>query len=399
VPYLDLGCQPLANALIGPEFNPQHETVAPLAVVLCQECGLSQLTVVVDPEILYSGYRFRSGVTRAWRNHCDDLAIQATPGASWYPAHPIGKRMLDIAANDGCCMASFKKYGWTVLGVDPSPAPRVTGGLHPEQPISDLPIIRGFWGKDMAEQVRLEHGLVNLIVAQNVLGHVDDPIGFLTAAESVLVPDDGMIVVEVPSVTDLIANGAFDTIYHEHLSYWNTAAMIRCARQANLTLHRMEKLKVHGGSRRYWFRRGGELAEKVGLGDMECDLRLYTKFARDVKQNLYEVMTFLSQLKADSMWKHLWAYGASAKGAVFLNALKARGNTVWPERIIDDVPEKQGMLSPGLHIPITGWEEIDQCDALWVLSWNWAEQMKAEALRQGFKGQFLTTTPDVRLDG
>lgn len=385
-PYIDLGCQPLANALVEPAKATDtisrlnhlwhvgtEEIHAPLAVALCPTCALSQLTVVVDPEILYAGYRFRSGASVRWREHCSALAEKCgAPG-----------KMLDIAANDGMCMQAFGAKGWSVTGVDPSPC---GPGIY-----------EGFWPIELGETF-------NVITAQNVLGHVDDPVGFLKAAEQVLAPN-GVAIVEVPSVRDMVVHGHFDTIYHEHLSYWSAKAMSRCAQQAGLGIDRVESLRdIHGGSKRYWLKR--RTGESHPVHDLPIDERPYKRFAVEVERKLMETMRELQKIQDEG--KRLWAYGASAKGAVFLNALKSRGNAVWPAVILDDVPEKAGLLSPGLHIPIQQpslqWYMVDQggpaywdgdCDVLWLLSWNWAESLKVKARGMGYQGEFFVTSPTV----
>lgn len=382
-PYLDLGVQPLANRLRPvlpdvPELN-DLELRAPLAVALCTSCGLSQLTVVVAPEILYSGYRFRSGASRQWAVHCDLLASQASdifkkPGV-----------VIDIAANDGTQLLPFWERGWTTIGVEPAEI----------EPACPARVVRQFWNGEVAAMLRTEHKPADLVIAQNVLGHVDDPVGFLKAVEHVLAPD-GLCVVEVPHIHSLLHDCAFDTIYHEHLSYWSTGSLVRAAKRAGLALWRQERLpRMHGGSRRYWFRRG-EIATNP-VYDIPIDPHPYQVFANDVERRLQHVKRVLAELHGQDAV--IGAYGASAKGAVMLNTLKARGNSVWPVSIVDDVKEKQGFLSPGIHVPIVAPENsgMIEWDVCWILSWNWAEQLKAKARTAGFRGEFLVTHPNVRL--
>lgn len=405
-PYLDLGEQPLANGLMPPrltlpgpfgetqilELRRDHEFTAPLEVVLCKNCSLSQLTVVVDPKVLYAGYRFRSGASSQWVQHCEDLAREATevfkkPGV-----------VIDIACNDGTQLKPFWERGWDTIGVDPAPVPFA----FPSRVEATL------WDMKVAQMLRHEHRPADLVIAQNVLGHVDDPIGFLAAVEHVLAPD-GMLVVEVPHVRDMILSGEFDTIYHEHLNYWSTKAIQWAAREAKLSLHRTENLRhIHGGSRRYWFVRAAEPnIDKHPALQIEMDDIAYRRFGTEVERKLQLVIRKLAEFQAQG--KRVWAYGASAKGAVMLNALKARGNVNWPEVILDDVPEKCGLLSPGLHIPILGYVRHEDHtpipqgdwhppDILWILSWNWRKQLKAKAREYGFKGKFFLTHPQVGLE-
>ena len=369
--YLHLGDQPLANALLA---SPKDaELTAPLAVVLCKACGLSQLTVTVDPTILYGNYPFRSGTTAAWRDHCLALARQCGEGGF----------VVDIAANDGTQLQPFVEAGWNTLGVEPSDV----------EPVCVSPYVREFFSQAVADGIASKYGKPNVIIAQNVLGHVDDPVGFLKAAASMLAPE-GKIVVEVPNVADLIGQGAFDTIYHEHLNYWSVHSLIGAARRAGLKLQGMERLEVHGGSRRYWLTHRGA---DQGFEDVQAvDERPYLQFARSTNAKLTRIAEKLDEFEG----KRIWAFGASAKGTVMLNALKARGNTVWPELILDDTRDKQGRYSPGLHLPIrpaSTLRMLTQPNVLWIMSWNWKETLMGRARELGYEGKFLVTSPEIEL--
>ncbi len=374
--YLHLGNQPLANALL--RDPDEVEATYPLTVHLCKSCGLSQLSVVVDPQVLYGDYRFASGTTAAWHAHCE--AFAKSQGTM-----PRGRFVVDIAANDGTQLFYFQEQGWRVLGVDPAPVP------------SSVPMYKACFDEIVAQEMVRDHGRADLVIAQNVLAHVDGVVGFLKGIESLLA-DGGTCVIEVPHVRDLITSGAFDTIYHEHLSYWTTSAVIRAARQAGLVLDVSETLKVHGGSRRFWLVRKNGGHDRPVL-ELPIDERPYLRFATEVERTLKETTKVLTQIEKQG--KRLWAFGASAKGTVMLNALKAHGNTVWPECILDDTHAKQGMFSPGLHLPIYSpvWMQQPNTENVvcWILSWNWKDVLMGRAKALGFKGQFLVTCPKVEL--
>ena len=375
--YLHLGDQPLANALREPDDD-TPELTAPLTVHLCKVCGLSQLSVVVDPQVLYGDYRFTSGVSQAWHIHTEALAESLG-------RLPSGRFVVDIAANDGTQLFYFHERGWKVLGVDPCPVRAA------------VPMVKAFFTLAVAKTIVRDHGRADLVIAQNVLAHVDDVVGFLKGIEH-LMADGATCAIEVPHVRDLVLTGAFDTIYHEHLSYWTTSAIIRAAHQAGLALDRSETLKVHGGSRRYWLTRktGGHARPVL---ELPIDERPYLKLGTDVERTMADTMRVLKNIQTDG--KRLWAMGASAKGAVMLNALKAHGNTVWPEAIVDDTPAKQGRVMPGVGVPIYSpvWMQQPNTEhvVLWILSWNWKDALMARAKALGFKGQFLVTSPTVEV--
>lgn len=353
--------QPLANGFRRSD-DESEEFVAPLEVALCPSCGLSQLTVVVDPKVLYTkDYPFVSGATPAWHDHCTELVAGfGVPGA-----------VLDIAANDGTLLRHFRNAGWGVVGVDPAST------------ATDLRIYPSFWSHGVAKQVVEENGPMNLIVAQNVLGHVNDPVGFLGAARSCLAPD-GKIVVEVPDAEMMLANLAFDTIYHEHLSYWTEYAMRTCAAFAGLRVAHVEQFpNLHGGTKRYWMVAGDD----GGPLSNPPDTAKYAAFASAVQHKLAEHSLALDAYRG----KVIGAYGASAKGMVFLNALRAYGHDVWPSVIVDDAPSKQGLLAPGVRIPVVEPAKamMESWDVCWVLSWNWREGLEQKAKHYGFAGEFL----------
>jgi novobiocin biosynthesis protein NovU/D-mycarose 3-C-methyltransferase len=361
-----LGEQPLANALRTPG-DTSEEFRAPLSVVLCENCGLSQLTVVVDPEILYKGYRFRSGTSEAWRKHCVDLAEQCGDGTNYVA--------LEIASNDGTMLDALSPHGWRVMGVDPEP-------WHPS-------VQRGYWTEQYARDLGI--GNFELVIAQNVLGHVDDPIDFLKGIKAVLA-EDGQAVIEVPNVGNLIDDCAFDTIYHEHLTYWNGIAVSRAARQAGLSVRSIERLpNIHGGSVRYWLEHGENY---MAVYDFLPDTP-YVLFGQRVAQHINKTAHLVDKASR----KKFIGWGASAKGAIYLNALNNRWPAVGlPEYVIDETKEKQGLLMPGVRLPIVAPpDDLSDVDVIWVTIWNWLGQVKEKARARGFEGRFLITSPRPEL--
>ena len=371
VPYLDLGVQPMANGLLDHPTDPA--ITAPLAVALCPDCGLSQLTVTVDPTVLYANYPFYSGTSPAWAAHCRALARSV----------PVGGLVVDIAANDGTQLLAFNAVGWRCVGVEPAdtiPAPL------------GIPMVRRFFDESVAVEIRDLHGPADVVIAQNVLGHVQDPVGFLRGV-STLLASQGQAVVEVPDVYDLIGNLAFDTIYHEHLNYWSARAMRRACWLAGLVIDHVDPLPaMHGGSRRYWLRR--RVAPRPEVRPLNT--ALFQEFGDAVETHLSEVQSVLDAIQSDG--RSLWAFGASAKGTVMLNALAHRANLVRPTVIVDDAPSKQGRYSPGLHIPIrplSGTVAPDD-SVCWLLSWNWADSIVPRLRKAGFAGRVLVTQPTIR---
>ena len=378
-PYLNLGEQPLANALLTEPTD--EELTFPLAVTLCPRCGLSQPTTVVDPAILYKDYAFQSGASGAWTEHAERLA------GHWQLRDP--GFVVDIAANDGSQLKAFHERGWRCVGVEPASMASVV----------DVPFVRRFFDQSVANDIVAQHGHPSLIVAQNVVGHVDDVVGFLVACASLL-DRNGAIAIEVPHIDELTASVAFDTIYHEHLSYWSGYPLSLCAEKAGLEVDDIERLTVHGGSRRYWLRhrtesRGSKRGGGFAIFQPVISEESYRRFTQRVDDRMRSLRDELDTIHAAG--KRLWAFGASAKGTVMLNALKAHGNTVWPECILDDTPTKQGKYSPGVHLPICPVETLREAqpDVMFILSWNWTEAIRARCASMGYTGEYLVGAPHV----
>lgn len=363
-----LGKQPLANAL-RTKWDSSTELRVPLEVTRCITCGLSQLTVVVDPDILYANYPFRSGTSAMWQEHCDQLAsIFRCPG-----------KVLDIGAGDGTLLGAFDKREWYTTGVDHCPA-----GNN---------IIQGSWSRALAKDLTTAHGPFDLITAQNVLGHTDNVHGFFGAVKASLT-ETGHCIIEVPHVGALFNTVAFDTIYHEHLTYWSLEPLQRVARTTGLSIFRVDQLPhIHGGSRRYWlthtYQSQAEPSmnqEKASLDEVVLlQLGTFHTFDNRISTRLHALRKYLRKHKD----KTLLGWGANAKSTVLLNALNTP--QFFPSAIIDETQKKQGKLTPGTHIPIIAPpEDLSGVDILWVFAWNWVESIRAKAAERGFTGEILT---------
>jgi len=374
--YLSLGEQPLANAFLKPSDLTAPEFRVPLTIALCQSCGLSQLTVVVNPERLYRNYPFCAGVSNGWQQHCEDLATEYTR------QHHSQRFVLDIGANDGTLLDAFERHGHRVLGIDPSP---VLNG-------HSVPILPLFWTTEHAEQIAERHGKADLIVTTNVVGHVDDVLGFLKGITTAL-DRYGIAIIECPHIMPLLYMNAFDTIYHEHLSYWSLGPMRKACEQVGLAVFDCKPQAIHGGTMRYYLchARMAHLTENmVGLWkrEQESDLKRmapYQEFAARVRNLRPKLQEAFSK-------DGLYGWGASAKGNVLLNYVGATLPAVF-----DEAPTKQGMLTPGTRIPVAALpDDLSHVDNLALLSWNNARELKAKAKARKFTGHFLTAIPQPK---
>ena len=383
VQYLDLGTQAPANALRRSLDEP--EFTAPLTVAWCTTCGLSQLEQVIPPEILYTNYPFRAGTSRMWREHCTNLVQSRTGPGFW----------VDIGANDGTLLREAQGRGWTVLGVDPDPA------------TDTVPMLADCWDHNVGKGIAQFHGEADVVTATNVFGHVDDAMGFLLGLRDVL-KKDGVAIIECPHLLPFLEDTAFDTVYHEHLSYWSLRPLEILAEGCGLGVVDCQSFpKLHGGTMRYTLMRDeGEspvghrfeswrhvAALRVLENALTKDgIMPYREFA---DRTAYNIHLFRDVLEREQ-GRLVVGYGASAKGHVLLQAAGIQNTLI--QYLVDDTPEKWGYYAPGTDIPIQAPANLDDVDVLVLLSWNNAPELRQKAIARGFRGKFLTPHPSPMLE-
>lgn len=363
--YLDLGMQPLANAyrIDRDAGNP----VFPLAIQACLRCKLSQLTHVVPPEWMYTDYAYQSGVSAGWREHCRQLVNQyAKPEAV----------VVDIASNDGTLVRTFSTWGCHAVGVEPSQS----------FARADYPKYIEWWTRAFAEREFAKD--VDIITAQNVLGHVDDVHDFMEGIKLALAPE-GIAIIEVPYVVDMLTNVEFDTIYHEHLSYWSVTALKELVDAHGLVLRHVEQLDLHGGSIRAIIAKSGTHSMTVvnALFDEAVNLNVdaYDAFTYATQKSLTESATYLSEIGPYA------GYGAAAKTTVLLNALDP---SVHPMFVYDDNSAKWGKYIPGTNVKIVeppeDWSDVRLPRQIVVFAWNWLEGISTRLWDVGYTGGIVT---------
>lgn len=394
VVYLDLGEQPLANAFLTKEQLAEPEFTAPLSIARCPRCGLSQLTRVVDPEYIFRDYAYASGHAQGWRDHCAGLAMEIR---RLFP-HKLPDQfplLCDIACNDGTLLQVCRDHGIRGYGVDP--ALNLNTGM--------IPVIRDFWGVDLAYHCLDFPGRPDVIVAQNVLGHVDDVHDFLTGI-AVALAHGGVAIIECPHIHSLLMAGAFDTIYHEHLSYWSLTALIAAANRADLRVVQVQMFPaIHGGTCRYYLRHAREYenARPDGIRAMlDWERRtltawLYRSFAERVTLDMRRLHELL---QAGDVFR-TYAFGASAKSTVLLNTFRRRAThpASLIQAIFDDTPAKHGKFTPGVHLSVRPVpNDMSLIDTLVIGSANWADELKAKAELRGFRGRYIIPWHSVTVE-
>jgi SAM-dependent methyltransferase len=382
-PYLDLSRQPLANSY----HTAQGELPRfPLEVFLCRDCFHSQLGVAVAPELMFAHYLYTSGTTYAFHAHCQELAEDAVKRTQ--SRRPT---VLDIAANDGTLLEKFRHLGCDVMGVDPAE------NLRTFSAAKGIPVLVDYWGERAA---RAFGRRFDVITATNVFAHVEDLCGFLQACRLVLAVE-GTLVIEFPYCDRMIADCEFDTIYHEHLSYFLLHPLLHLADRCGFSIVDVLQTPIHGGSIRLYLRAdaGGHAQEVDRIVDRERSRELltttiYDDFATRACEHARQLRHALNHLAGQN--RPRIGYGASAKGNTLLNFAG-----IDLEYVVDDNRLKWGLLTPGRNVPIRpthvlAEEPQDLC--ILVLAWNFLAEIarRVHTLRPKRHDQFLVYVPSVR---
>ncbi len=391
--YLDLGIMPLANNL---EFNSSSAKYAdrfPLQVLFCEDCSLSQLSVVIDPSKMFSYYTYRSSVNTGYVHHC---RIMAKELSSKYGINE-NSFMVDIAGNDGTLLKQFKdELGLKVLNVDPAT------NLTAIAESIGVESLANFWSSEIAEKIKSEKGKADLITATNVFAHVDDVTDFISAA-GILLKDNGVLAIEFPYIVDFIEGYEFDTVYFEHLSYFSVSPLIKLADKLDMKVISVDKQNIHGGSVRVCVshknndlkiedsvKQFKELEQSLGYSSIDK----YNQWSNTINQIVQEFALKLLELKKEG--KKIVAFAASAKGNTLLNTIGA--NTDLIRFIADETPEKIGKYSPGTGIPIVNKQSIikEQPDYIVILSWNFKDEI-IEKLNKIYHGKYIIPIPTFKV--
>ncbi|MDP6994428.1 MAG: sugar nucleotide-binding protein, partial [Woeseiaceae bacterium] len=318
VKYLDLGMMPLANNLAPSAAAALQMNRFPMQVQFCEQCAMSQLTVVIDPREMFSHYTYRSSVSKGYAEHCRAMA-RSTGKALDLSA---GDLVVDIAGNDGTLLAEFhEELGVSVLNVDPA------GNISKIAIDRGVPTINEFWSGDVAERIVTDHGRPKLITATNVFAHVDDVRGFVTAAKDCMA-DDGVLMLEFPYGVDFIEHREFDTVYFEHLSYVLIKPVVELANSSGLEVFAVEKYDIHGGTVRVFIGNPGNHCVESSVQDYldrEAEagfhgVNRYLAWSREIDELIEQLSNELRTLREAG--NKVAAFAASAKGNTLLNACR-----------------------------------------------------------------------------
>ena len=391
---MSLGATPLANEFVSAEACAAPQERVPLDVYLCEECGHVQLLDVVDPEVLFRNYVYVSSTSPVFVEHFQRYAeaVLALMHA------PVGAQVVEIGSNDGTLLRFFREAGWRVLGIDPARSIAAAAARR------GIPTLPEFFTPDLAHRLRAEGWAPSVILANNVFAHADD-LQAITEGVAHLLRPDGLFVFEVSYLLDVVEKTLFDTIYHEHLSYHTVKPLVAFFARHGLELVDAVRVSSHGGSLRGMAqRRGGRFAVQTGVADLmaqEAALGLdapeaYRKFFEHIQERKRQLTTLLRQRRQAG--RRIAGFGAPAKATTLMFHFGLGPETI--EYIMDDSPLKQGLFSPGHHIPIVPsaalYDPVRRPDDVVLLAWNFAESImqKHQRFLDG-GGHFIVPLPDV----
>lgn len=399
--YLDLGMMPLPNNLEYASIPAKNQPRYPLEVLLCPECNLSQLSIVVDPKAMFHYYTYRSSINAGYVNHCKEMAYRLK-NKYGLNEHSF---VVDIAGNDGALLLQFKDaIDCQVLNVDPA------ANLCQIAEASGIKSIAEFWSQKMALSIRLNpfnpalpHDGANLITATNVFAHVDDVKDFLRGVK-VLLDKNGVLILEFPYIIDFIEGFEVDTVYFEHLSYFSVLPLMRLCADNGMKIISVEKYKIHGGTVRIAITHaeaGHQIEQSVWdfvKQEMQGAYGSPDKYLAWAQQSMEKIVAFgtaIRNLKEDG--KTVWAFAASAKGNTLLNGAGIDNSVI--DFIIDETPEKLRKYSPGTGIMIAPMSYLDEepPDYLVILSWNFAKEIMEKLRNRGYSGKFILPIPEFKI--
>jgi len=393
--FVDLGLSPFANNYISAEQIHEMEPFYPLRVYVCGQCYLVQLPVFQSSEEIFSDYAYFSSFSDSWLQHAEVYVNYMIDRFDF----DAKSQVIEIASNDGYLLQYFKEREIPVLGIEPAKnvaRAAQQAGIH---------TLEKFFGCQTAMELAREGTYADLLIGNNVLAHVPDVNDFVKGMKIMLKPH-GIITMEFPHLMRLMAENQFDTIYHEHFSYFSFTIVNKLFNHHELRIFDVEELPTHGGSLRIYAQHAEDASRGisenvVSLLEREAaegfeNWEFYLTFNQKVQSTKRSILDFMVRTKNGG--KSLVGYGAPAKGNTLLNYCGI--GTDFIEYTVDRSPHKQGYFLPGTHIPIHHPDKIKETrpDYVIILPWNLKDEiMHQMAYIRDWKGKFVTLIPEVRI--
>ena len=393
--FTDLGMSPPCENFLPADHLNRMEAFYPLHVHVCDQCFLVQLEEYVSPEQIFTEYAYFSSYSTSWLAHAKAYTERMVD------RFHLGRDSLvvELASNDGYLLQYFVAQGVPVLGVEPA------ANVAREAVKKGIPTLVKFFGKDVAAEMVRGGTRADLVLGNNVFAHVPDLRSFVAGMKLLLKPQ-GVITLEFPHLMRLMEGNQFDTIYHEHFSYFSFITAVRVLADFDLTVFDVEELPTHGGSLRVYARHAADGSRPVGERVRELARReelagftrmeTYRNFDEQVKATKRRILSFLVDAKRDG--KSIAGYGAPGKGNTLLNYCGIR--TDFLDYTVDRNPYKHGRFLPGTHIPVFPPEKLRETrpDYVFILPWNLKNEIREQlAYIREWGGKFVVPIPDVEV--
>jgi hypothetical protein len=391
--FVDLGMSPLCESYVPAEAVNHMEPFYPLHVWVCRSCLLVQLEEYVSAEHIFTEYAYFSSYSTAWLKHAEDYVAMITERLGLGPRSHV----VELASNDGYLLQYFVKRGVPALGIEPAVN------------VAKVAVERGvetlvkFFGKELGQSLAAEGRQADLILGNNVLAQVPDLNSFVAGIRALLKPT-GTVTLEFPHLQRLYEENQFDTIYHEHFSYFSLVAVEKIMAAHDLSIFDVEELWTHGGSLRIYARPASDATRPVSARVVDLrrreeaagylDIAHYVRFEEQVRETKRKLLETLTGLKRKG--KRIAGYGAPGKGNTLLNYCGIRGDFL--DFTVDRNPYKQGKFLPGTHIPIFAPAKIDEVrpDYVFILPWNFKDEIMTQLAHiRSWGGQFIIPIPEA----
>ena len=393
--FLDLGETPLANSYLSNEEIHNNEEKFPLKALVCNDCYLVQLEEFETPQKIFSNYAYFSSYSKSFLNHAKnyvDMMIDR---------FQINKNkfVVEIASNDGYLLQFFKEQNIPLLGIEPAK----NIAKYAEE--KGIKTINQFFGKDFSIQLIQQYKKADLIICNNVIAHVPKINDFVTGLKF-LMSKTGILTIEFPHLMELVEHNQFDTIYHEHFSYFSFFVIKKILEKHGIKIFDVEKIPTHGGSLRIFCTHTENndiviepsvdnlLKSEKDKGMME--INFYENFSNKINSTVNQFLDFCKESKKNN--KKLIGYGAPAKANTLLNYCKIKNDLI--EYVTDLSPYKQGLFLPGSHLPIKSPEEIKKSkpDFIIIFPWNLQDEiMKQIDFIREWGGKFVIPIPNLKI--
>jgi SAM-dependent methyltransferase len=391
--FVDLGMSPLCESYVEAGRVNAMEAFYPLRVYVCEQCFLVQLQEYVTPEDIFTEYAYFSSYSDSWLAHCRDYVERISERLQL----SSDSLAVELASNDGYLLQWFVPKGIPVLGIEPA----LNVAKVAEE--KGVPTLTEFFGAELASKLVGEGTMADLIIGNNVLAQVPDLNSFVAGIATLLRPE-GVVTIEFPHLQQLVEQNQFDTIYHEHFSYFSLVAAERIFAAHGLRIFDVDELWTHGGSLRIYAchaanERLGESAALAALRKREleagyADIATYSVFEERTRETKRKLLEYL--IDAKRAGKTVVGYGAPGKGNTLLNYCGIRTDFI--DFTVDRNPYKQGRFLPGTHIPIHAPERIAavQPDVILILPWNFKDEIIEQlAYTRAWGAEFVVPIPEV----